>query len=198
MKRVGICTVAQPFAPLVDSEYVQSLSEESAADLALPPGTTRADFFAGSYRIRADVPTADRRLLDILRDGTRHYLEVHHVSVGSSDGAEAATGLLRKAEIDMVAVRAEPSRAEGRLYGYVKKTAVRVMLVLGAHRIEGNVFVENAASDPMAYFLRGVEKSTERFVAVGSATITSADGSNDAAGLVILNQNAVSLFSVLR
>src|SRR5437764_1339988 len=121
----------------------------------------------GSFRVTADVLTGDRRLLDILRDGTRQYLEVQRMYVGGAGvadaPAEASAGLIKKAEIDWVAIRAEPSRAEARLYSFVKKTAVRVMLVLGSHRIEGNVFVENTSIDPTSFFLRGVEKSNERF-----------------------------------
>jgi hypothetical protein len=178
---------------------VQSLGgDHSALEPRLPAGVTRAEFCAGSFRITADVQTGDRRLLDILRDNTRQYLEVQRLQLGLDDDFGAAVGLLKKAEIDWVAIRAEPSRAEARLYSFVKKTAVRVVLVVGAHRIEGNVFVENAATDPMSYFLRGVEKSTERFLAVGSATISSPSGSNDAAGLVIVNHNAVSLFAAMR
>jgi hypothetical protein len=180
-------------------------SEVALSDAAspVPPGTTRADFYTGCYRITADVNTGDRRLLEVLRDSTRHYLEVRRVGVSSPDAPEcapisSADGLLDKAGVDWIAVRAEPSRAAGKLYGYVKKTPVRVRLVLPMHCIEGNVFVENSATDPMTVFLRGIEKSTERFLAVGSATITSASGAADSAVLAIVNRTAVSLFSVVR
>ena len=172
------------------------------ADAPLPPGTTRADFFGGRFRISADVATGDRRLLDVLRDVTRHYLEVRRMSVRPIDSdAEPvgyADGLLNKAEVDWVAVRAEPSRAESRLYGFVKKTPVQVAVVLGTHRIEGKIFLESNATDPTLFFMRGAEKSSERFLAVVSATITSAAGDTDAAGLAIVNRTAIRAFTALR
>jgi hypothetical protein len=75
---------------------------------------------------------------------------------------------------------------------------VRVQLVLPSHCIEGNVFVESSAIDPATVFMRGIEKSTERFIAVGSASITSASGDLDSVNLAIVNRSAVSLFSVVR
>ena len=172
------------------------------SDAALPAGITRADFFSGCYRISADVPTGDRRLLDVLRDATRHYLEVRRMRVSPVDGDAQAVGysdgLLTKAEIDWLAVRAEPSRAESRLYGFVKKAPVRVAVVLDRHRVEGNVFVESIATDPTLYFLRGADKSTERFLALASATVTSVAGGTEEVGLVIVNRTAIKAFSVLR
>jgi hypothetical protein len=181
---------------------MQASSGIESPEQPLPGGTTRADFFTGRYRISGDVFTSDRRLLDILRDATRQFLEVRRLEVHPVDNAEEASGyadgLLNKTEIDWVAVRAEPSRAEGRLYGFVKKTPIRVALVLSTHRIEGTVFVEGSATDPVPFFLRGIEKSTERFLAVASATIWSAAGETDEVGLAIVSRNAVRLFSALR
>ena len=171
-------------------------------DAPLPVGITRAEFCTGRFRISADVQTADKRLLDIMRDSTRHYIELRRMVVRAIDGVELAAhhpnGLLNKAEIDWVAVRAEPSRAEARLYGFVKKIPVRVVLLLDSHRIEGNVFVETSGTDPVSYFLRGIEKTGDRYLAVGSATITSSTGAVDDAALVIANRNAVRLFSIVR
>jgi hypothetical protein len=179
-----------------------SLAVAGSADRPLPPGTTRADFCTGRFVISADVQTGDRRLLEILRDSTRQYLDVRHLSVRPVDAGEQhgdlADGLLSKADIDWVAVRAEPSRAESRLYAFVKKAPVRVTLVLGSHRIEGNVFLDNSATDPATFFLRASEKSSERFMAVGSATIASSAGIKDDVGLAIVNRSAVRLFSVVR
>lgn len=170
-------------------------------DVPLPAATTRADFWTGQFCISADVSTGDRRLLDLLRDSSRQYVEVKNVRVAPGVAERpigSAEGLLSKSEINWVAVRAEPSRAEARLYGYVKKTPIRVTLVLAAHVIEGNVFVEGTATDPVTFFLRGIEKSSERFLAVGSATSTHADGRIEQAGLAIVNRSAVRLFSVVR
>jgi hypothetical protein len=176
---------------------------EAGLEARLPAGTTRADFCTGRFRTTADVLTGERRLLDVLRDTTRHYLDVRRLRVLPSEALDAVPveyteGLLHKADIDWVAVRAEPPRAEGRLYSLVKKSPVRVALVLGEHRIEGNVFVENASTDPVSFFLRGVEKSSERFVAVTGASISSASGHVDEAGLVIVNRGAIRIFSVVR
>jgi hypothetical protein len=172
------------------------------AEAPLPAGTTRADFYSGLFCISADVFTGDRRLLDVLRDVTRSYLEVRRMGVSPIDEHTQpewyADGLLNKAEIAWIAVRAEPSRAEGRLYGFVKKAPVRVALVLATHCLEGNVFVDNHATDPTSFFLRGADKSNERFVAVASAAIRSVAGSSDEVGLAIVNRTAIRAFTVLR
>jgi hypothetical protein len=180
---------------------VELSSALHSIDTPLPVGTTRAEFCTGRFRISADIQTADKRLLEIMRDTTRHYLELRRMVVRAMDGHDQVAtypdGLLNKSEIDWVAVRAEPSRAEGRLYGFVKKMPVRVALLLGSHRIEGNVFVETSGTDPVSYFLRGIEKTGDRYLAVGSATITSSSGAIDEAPLVIANRNAVRLFSIV-
>ena len=179
-------------------------SELDSVELPLPTGTTRADFCIGRYCIAAEIHTGDRRLLDVLRDNTRNYLEVRQLGIRHADSlnpeqqVEYADGLLNKAEVEWAAVRAEPSRAEGRLYAFVKKTPVRVAFVLSSFSIEGSVFVDSAGTDPKSFFLRGIEKSGDRFLAVGSATISSASGQTDEAGLVIVNRGAVKLFSVVR
>jgi hypothetical protein len=181
---------------------VESTFDLTAGEASLPAGTTRAEFCTGRYRTTADVLTGDRRLLDVMRDTTRNYLEVRRLRVCAMDSdapeAEYTDGLINKSEVDWVAVRAEPSRAAGRLYAFVKKTPVHVTFLLGSHSIEGNVFVDTISTDPVMYFLRGVEKSAERFLAVASATISTSDGETDSAGLVIVNRNAVRLFSVAR
>jgi hypothetical protein len=171
-------------------------------DTPLPAGTTRADFWSGRYCISGDVTTGARRLLDHMRDTSRQYIDLRRVRIRPSDApdqvTDAADGLLAKPEIDWVAVRAEPSRAESRLYAFVKKTPVRVKLVLASHVIEGSVFIDSAATDPVNFFLRGIEKSTERYLAVGGATITGPNGNLDATGLAIVNRSTVRLFSVIR
>jgi len=171
--------------------------------VSLPPGTTRADFYTGRYRLSGDVATGDRRLVEVMRDPTRQYLDVRRLRVEALDGseqpAEYADGLLSKADVEWVAIQVEPPRAEARLYGFVKKAPVRVAVVLRTCRIEGNVHVESGSTDPAGFFLRGLEKGTERFIAVTSATVTPApDGTNSALGLAIVNRSAVRLFSVLR
>ena len=80
----------------------------------------------------------------------------------------------------------------------MKKTPVRVLLVLESHTIQGNVFVESTATDPVGFFLRGIEKSSERFLAVGGATIALPNGRTEQTGLAIVNRGAVRLFSVIR
>lgn len=177
-------------------------SELASVELPLPAGTTRADFCLGRYCVVGDVQTGDRRLLDVLRDTTRQYLEVRRLGIRPVENpelhADYSDGLMNKTEIEWAAVRAEPSRAEGRLYAFVKKTPVRVAFVLSSYLVEGNVFVDSAGTDPTTFFLRGVEKSSDRFLALGSATISSSAGATDQAGLVIVNRSAVKLFSVVR
>jgi hypothetical protein len=99
--------------------------------------------------------------------------------------------------VDWVAVRAEPPRAEARLYGFVKKSPVRVAFVLRNCRIEGTVHIESGSTDPMNFFLRGMEKG-ERFIPVTGATVTPAPMGDATVGLAIVNRGAVRMFSVLR
>jgi hypothetical protein len=177
--------------------------DPTASAESLPTGTTLADFYMGPYRISGLVPTANRRLIDVLREPTRQYLDLRRVRiealVGSEPSAEYVDGLLTKADIDWVAVRAEPPRAEARLYGFVKKSPVRVALVLRTCRVEGNVHVESGSTDPIAFFLRGLEKGTDRFIAVTSAILTPhPSGSDGPLGLAIVNRTAVRMVNVIR
>ena len=171
--------------------------------VSMPPGLTRADFYTGRFCLTADVQTGDRRLIEALRDPNRHYLEVRRVRAvpleGSDAPAEYGEGLLSKSDIEWAAIRAEPPRAEARLYGFVKKAPVRVALIMRTCRIEGSVHVESGSTDPIAFFLRGIEKASERFLAVTGATITPApDDTDGSLGMAIVNRTAVRLFSVLR
>src|SRR6266700_7707732 len=156
------------------------------------PGTTRADFYYGSYCMSAEISTGDRRLLDVLRDATRQYLDVRRLCVGSFGGtdhpAAYAHGLIHKHSLDWVAVRAEPARGQGRLYGSVKKSPVQVFIGLPKHRIQGTVFVDSGSTDPVVFFLRQVEKSGERFMPIVSAVVTSESGSTQDVGLAIVNR----------
>src|SRR5712692_1175886 len=101
---------------------------------SLPSGLTRADFFTGRYCLSADAVTGDQRLIDVLRDSTRQYLDLRRVRILPKEGVEPLAdyedALLRKAEVEWIAVRDEPSRTEARLYSFVRKTAVRVAFVL--------------------------------------------------------------------
>ncbi|MCA1647158.1 MAG: hypothetical protein LC797_17440 [Chloroflexi bacterium] len=73
---------------------------------------------------------------------------------------------------------------------------MRVALVLGAHSINGTVFVDGGATDPVVFFLRGLEKSTERFLAVTSAHIAAAaTGVAEDIGMAIVNRSAIRVFS---
>ena len=134
---------------------------------SLPAGATRADFYSGGFCFSGLVATGKGRLIEVLRDQSRQYLDIRQVRIAALDDSqptgEYSDGLLTKADIEWVAVRAEPPRAEARLYGFVKKSLVRVMLVLRTCRIEGNVHVESGSTDPMVFFLRGLEKGTDRF-----------------------------------
>ena len=83
--------------------------------------------------------------------------------------------------------------------GYVKKAPVRAALVLRACRIEGTIHVDSGATDPVVFFLRGLEKTSERFLAVTGATVTPAPDATAAnLSLAIVNRSAVRLFSALR
>lgn len=148
----------------------------------LPPGTTRADIWTGRFCVSADIHTGDRRLLDLMRDVTRNYVDVRRLRVAPVDAPEqvvdAADGLLA--------------------YGFVKKTPVRVLLVLASQTIRGSVYVESTATDPVTYFLRGIEKSSERFLAVASASLSLSGGRTEQTELAIVNRGAVRLFSVIR
>jgi len=170
--------------------------------VSLPSGLTHADFFTGRYRFSADAATGDRRLIDLLRDSTRQYIDLRRVRIFPKEGVEPLAdyedALLRKAEVEWIAVRDEPSRAEARLYGFVRKTAVRVAFVLPSFLIEGNVHLETRTTDPVVFFLRGLEQSKERFVAVTDATITpSPNGADAEIQFAIVNRDSVRLYSAV-
>src|SRR5712691_9342233 len=96
----------------------------------LPTGVTRAMFCVGRQRIFADVFTGERRLIDMLRDPGRHYLDVRNARL------------------------ADPARVEQRFFAHVRKSTVRVAFVLPSGEIEATVHVENASTDPVQFFLR--------------------------------------------
>jgi hypothetical protein len=74
-----------------------------------------------------------------------------------------------------------------------------VAFVLRDCVIEGTVHVDNGSTDAVAFFLRGLEKPTERFIAVTGATVSTAGGVEpEPAPLVIVNRTAVRLFSAQR
>jgi hypothetical protein len=172
----------------------------------LPTAITRADFYTDQYRISADVNSGHGRLLEALRDPTRQYLDLRRVRVTPCDGSHAAAeygdAVLNKAAVEWIAVRSEPPRGAGRLYGYVRKTPVRAALVLRTCRIEGTIHVQSGTTDPVAFFLRGsggLEKVTDRFLAVTDATITpTPEDTSGALNLVIVNRASVLLYTALR
>src|SRR5688500_15683446 len=101
-----------------------TIGSTAAIDLSagLPPGLTRADFYSGRYCVSGMVSTAKTRLIEVLRDQARQSLDIRQVRIATLDSPEPLTeyadGMLTKADIEWVAVRAEPPRAEARLYGF--------------------------------------------------------------------------------
>jgi hypothetical protein len=178
------------------------VTDAADAEASLPPETTRADFYTGRYCLSADVHTGDRRLIDVLRDQTRRYLELRRVRSVALDAEESpihyAHGLLNKVDIEWATVRAEPLRAEARLYGFVKKAPVPVSVVLGTCRIEGMVHVESGSTDPAAFFIRSVERERS-FILITAATVTPPSlGGEEKLGLAIVNASAIRFFSASR
>jgi len=166
----------------------------------LPTGVTRAMFCVGRQRIFADVFTGERRLIDMLRDPGRHYLDVRNARLADPNGQpgerEYGAGLLTKADIEWVTILAEPARVEQRFFAHVRKSTVRVAFVLPSGEIEATVHVENASTDPVQFFLRSVEKGAERFLIATNATLSAAAGHEG--GVVIINRSAVQFFCVVR
>jgi hypothetical protein len=164
----------------------------------LPPGMTRGVFCLGRQRIFADVFTGERRLIDALRDPGRQYLDVRNGRLAGSDGQpeerEYGSGLMTKAAIEWVTILAEPPRVEQRFFAHVRKATIRVAFVLPSGEIEATVHVENAATDPVLFFLRSVEKGGERFIIATNATLPAAT----TADVVIINRAAVQFFCALR
>jgi hypothetical protein len=162
---------------------------------------TSATFYAGAYSITADVVTARRRLFDVLRDTSRKYLDVQALRVAPLEQPAAVrqypTGLLSKSHIDYAIVWAEPDRAGARLYAYVQKFPVPAAVVLSRWRIDGTVHVESGHTDPITFFLRGLERSTERFLAITDARISPDPTAGRLADrVVIVNRSAIQLYSV--
>jgi hypothetical protein len=174
--------------------------ETVALQTPLPPGITRGVFCVGRQRIFADVFSGERRLIDMLRDPGRHYLDVRNARLADPDGQpgerEYGAGLLTKAAIEWVTILAEPARVEQRFFAHVKKATARVAFVLPSGQIEATVHVESAATDPVQFFLRSVEKGAERFLIATNVTFGEAAGPDG--GVVIINRSAVQFFCAVR
>jgi hypothetical protein len=183
--------------PILD---LMDVLTQPAAPPHLPAGMTRAAFCMGRQRIFADVVTAERRLLDVLRDPSRSYLDVRNGQLAGPDGQpglrEYGAGLVTKADIEWVTILAEPARVEERFFAHVKKAPVRVVFVLPSGEVEATVHVENAATDPVLFFLRGVEKGAERFLIATDATLPGA--TDPKGGVVIINRAAIQFFCAVR
>jgi hypothetical protein len=178
------------------------VTDAADAETTLPPDTTRADFYTGRYCLSADVHTGDRRLIDVLRDQTRRFLELRRVRSVALDAEESPThyahGMLSKVDIEWATLRAEQKRAEARLYGFVKKAQVPVSLVLGTCRIEGTVHVESGSTDPAGFFIRSIERERS-FILVTAATVTPPPvGGEEKLGLAIVNGSAIRFFTASR
>src|ERR1700730_3985633 len=134
--------------------------------------TMRVAFFTDSHRIIADVDTGPRRLVEVLRDVTRAYLDLRHLDIARiADSAETVAtstrGVLQKSDIRLAAILSEANRPERRLYGYVAKATVRVLAVLPGCEIIGELHLPEGTKDGLV----GYMQLRDSFIHIGDAKV---------------------------
>jgi hypothetical protein len=157
---------------------------------------TRVAFFTETHRIVADVDTGARRLVELLRDVTRAYIDVKNVSLtrladSTVTTATSPRGVLQKSDIRLAAILTEANRPERRLYGYVAKATVRVLAVMSGCEIVGELHLPEGTKDGLIAYL----KLRDTFIHVGDARVSFSLGSEAPSSLntVILNRLSIQL-----
>jgi hypothetical protein len=158
---------------------------------------SRVVFFTDAHRIVADVDTGQRRLVEVLRDGTRAYLDVAQISLTRIDDptqplAASPRGVLRKSDVRMAAIVSEENRRpERRLYAYVAKASVRVVALLPSCSIVGDLHLPDGTTDGVLAYL----KMSDSFVHLTDALIqfTRTPLPPNTANTVVVNRASVEL-----
>jgi hypothetical protein len=158
--------------------------------------TTRVAFFTETHRVIADVDTGPRRLVEVLRDVTRAYLDLKHVELAriadpTEPVATSTRGVLQKSDIRLAAILTEANRPERRLYGYVAKATVRVLAVMSSCEIIGEMHLPEGTKDGVIGYL----KMTDKFIHIADAKVSFSLGSAPASSVntVILNRLSIQL-----
>jgi hypothetical protein len=158
--------------------------------------TTRVAFFTDTHRIIADVETGPRRLVEVLRDVSRAHLDLKHVSLAriAAPAEQIATsprGVLQKLDIHLAAILSEASRPERRLYGYVAKSTVRIMALLSACEVVGEMHLPEGTKDGIV----GYMKLRDTFIHIGDAKVAFSLGcaGPSEVNTVILNRASIQL-----
>jgi hypothetical protein len=161
--------------------------------------TTRVAFFTETHRIVADVVTGQRRLVEVLRDVSRAYLDLKHVNLtrladATETTATSPRGVLQKSDIRLAAILSEANRPERRLYGYVAKATVRVLAVMSGCEIVGEMHLPEGTKDGVVGYL----KLRDTFIHIGEAKVSFSLGSAEPSSLntVILNRLCIQFLGL--
>jgi hypothetical protein len=153
-------------------------------------------FFTDTHRIMADVDIGQRRLVEVLRDSTRAYLDLSRVTLSCTAEptqliGSSPRGVLRKSEILMAAILSEADRPERRLYGYVAKASVRVQVLLPSCSIVGDMHLPEGTTDGVLAYM----KLTDTFLHFTNAEIrfTRTALPPTTVNTVIVNRSSVEL-----
>jgi hypothetical protein len=157
---------------------------------------TRVVFFTDTQRIIADVDTRQRRLVEFLRDPTRAFVDVSHMSLSRAAEptqllASSPRGVLRKSDILLAAIVTEEQREGRRLYAYVAKSSMRVLALLPSCSIVGDIHLPEGTMDGIMAYL----KLTDTFMHFTDAEIrfTRTTLPPSHASTVIVNRASVEM-----
>jgi hypothetical protein len=153
-------------------------------------------FFTDTHRIMADVDTGQRRLVEVLRDSTRAYIDITRLTLScTAEPAQligsSARGVLRKSDILLAAILSETARPERRLYGYVAKASVRIQALLPSCSIVGDMHLPEGTTDGVLAYM----KLADTFIHLTDAEIrfTRTALPPSTASTVVVNRSSVEM-----
>lgn len=107
--------------------------------------------YVGRHRLEASLKTDGYRLLDILNDRLKEFLELHEVRVAAGDsefGSPMSHAVVAKARVTLAAILVERHEAEERRrFSTVDKGQHAARAIVGGYEIEGEMHLE-ASPDP--------------------------------------------------
>ncbi len=175
---------------------IETQSVVPGPDLAIRASeqTTRVAFFTDTHRIIADVDTGARRLVEVLRDATRTFVDLKHVRLARiADPTQAVAtstrGVLQKSDIQLAAILSEADRPQRRLYGYVAKATVRVLALLPGCEIVGDLHLPEGTKDGVTGYLN----LRDTFIHLGAAKVSFSIGSGgpSTVNTVVVNRASI-------
>jgi hypothetical protein len=181
---------------VTDTQAIETQSVVPGPDSASRASeqTTRVAFFTDTHRIIADVDTGPRRLVEVLRDATRTFVDLKRVRLARiADPAETVAtsphGVLQKSDIQLAAILSEADRPQRRLYGYVAKATVRVLALMPGCEIVGDLHLPEGTKDGVVGYLN----LRDTFIHLGDAKVSFSAGSAgpSAVNTVVVNRSSI-------